>query len=102
MLIWKRSTPYVLLLAAFVTFVRAGNLAATPAGARPAKQSGRTQAHAGYQSDGERVFMQNCARCHDAPQSFAQQVSGTIVRHMRVRASLSRKDEQDLLKFLNP
>jgi mono/diheme cytochrome c family protein len=53
-------------------------------------------------NDGERVFKQNCARCHQAPQGFAPQVSGTIVRHMRVRASLSRKDERELLKFLNP
>lgn len=51
---------------------------------------------------GERVFKQNCSRCHEAPQSFPPQISGTIVRHMRVRASLSAQDEKALLKFLNP
>lgn len=55
-----------------------------------------------HQSDGKRVFEQNCSRCHDAPQGFAPQISGTIVRHMRVRASLSEKDMQALMRFLNP
>lgn len=57
---------------------------------------------ASYSSDGERVFKQNCSRCHNAPQSFPPQISGTVIRHMRVRASLSGEDEQKLLKFLNP
>jgi len=53
-------------------------------------------------SEGERVFKQNCARCHQSPQGFPPQISGTIVRHMRVRANLSRDDERAILKFLNP
>jgi len=53
-------------------------------------------------SDGQRVFEQNCSRCHSAPQSFPPSISGTIVRHMRVRASLSKDDEKALLRFLNP
>ncbi|UWZ82261.1 c-type cytochrome [Occallatibacter riparius] len=54
------------------------------------------------ESRGQRVFRQNCARCHDAPQSFPPSVSGTILRHMRVRASLSAQDEKALLQFMNP
>ncbi len=53
-------------------------------------------------TSGELLFQQNCARCHDAPQSFPPRISGTIVRHMRVRALLSERDEKELLKFLNP
>lgn len=53
-------------------------------------------------SDGQRVFRQNCARCHDAPQSFPPQITGTVLRHMRVRASLSANDEKALLEFMNP
>jgi cytochrome c2 len=53
-------------------------------------------------SQGERVFKQNCARCHDAPQGFSPRISGTVIRHMRVRASLAAEDEKKLLKFLNP
>ena len=54
------------------------------------------------QSRGERVFNQNCARCHEAPQSFPPQVAGTILRHMRVRASLSAQDEKAVMEFMNP
>jgi hypothetical protein len=54
------------------------------------------------QDEGERIFQQNCSRCHWAPDGFSSRISGTIVRHMRVRASLSRHDEEELLRFLNP
>jgi cytochrome c5 len=53
-------------------------------------------------SAGEQVFKQNCSRCHDAPQSFSPRISGTVIRHMRVRSSLSEQDEKKLLRFLNP
>lgn len=52
--------------------------------------------------EGERIFSQQCSRCHNAPEGFSPRISGTIVRHMRVRASLSKHDEEELLHFLNP
>jgi len=52
--------------------------------------------------EGERIFEQNCSRCHTAPEGFSPRISGTIVHHMRVRASLSQHDQQELLRFLNP
>ncbi len=52
--------------------------------------------------EGERVFTQNCSRCHNAPEGFSPRISGTIAQHMRVRAGLSREDEKVLLRFLNP
>lgn len=55
-----------------------------------------------HHEGGERIFQQQCSRCHAAPEGFSTRISGTIVRHMRVRASLSQKDEQELLRFLNP
>ena len=54
------------------------------------------------QDEGDRIFQQNCSRCHWAPDGFSSRISGTIVRHMRVRASLSQRDEEELLRFLNP
>jgi len=54
------------------------------------------------EDDGQKVFEQNCSRCHNAPEGFSPRISGTIVRHMRVRAGLSREDEQKLLHFFNP
>lgn len=56
----------------------------------------------GQESIGQRKFNQNCSRCHRAPQSFPPSISGTILKHMRVRASLSQQDERDILRFLNP
>ena len=54
------------------------------------------------QSEGEKIFAQNCARCHTPPDGFSPHISGTILFHMRVRASLSAHDEQELLRFFNP
>jgi cytochrome c5 len=54
------------------------------------------------EDEGERIFEQNCSRCHNAPEGFSPRISGTIVRHMRVRASLSKHDEEELLHFFNP
>jgi hypothetical protein len=65
--------------------------------AKPFKDSTRNQ-----QDEGTRVFERNCSRCHNAPDGFSMRISGTIVRHMRVRASLSRHDEELLLKYFNP
>jgi len=53
-------------------------------------------------NEGERVFMQNCSRCHNPPDGFSPRIAGSIVRHMRVRANLSEKDAQALLRFFNP
>jgi cytochrome c5 len=69
--------------------------------AKPSKNLARKQPSQ-PQDDGERVFKQNCSRCHAAPEGFPPSISGTIVRHMRVRAGLSQRDEKALLRFFNP
>jgi len=57
----------------------------------------------GSSSDpGERVFNANCARCHTAPMTLPPRITGTVILHMRVRARLSRADEQLFLKYLAP
>jgi cytochrome c5 len=58
-----------------------------------------SQPHA---DEGERVFEQQCSRCHNTPEGFSPHISATIVRHMRVRASISKHDEEELLHFFNP
>ncbi|HEY1578320.1 MAG TPA: hypothetical protein VGF82_14725 [Terracidiphilus sp.] len=67
-----------------------------------AKTESKKNSSAAQQSAGERKFNQNCSRCHKAPVSFPPSISGTILKHMRVRASLSEQDERDILRFLNP
>ena len=69
--------------------------------AKPYKDPVRKQA-VEKQDDGERVFQQHCSRCHTAPDGFSPRISGTVVRHMQVRASLSQHEEQELLHFFNP
>lgn len=64
-------------------------------------QAGKTT-NSHFHSEGERVFVQNCARCHTPPEGFSPRISGTIVLHMRVRANLSARDEQELLRYFNP
>jgi mono/diheme cytochrome c family protein len=71
----------------------------------PREKEGRNMAthHSSTEiARGETVFEQNCSRCHNAPQGFPPQISGTILRHMRIRASLSAADERALLRFMNP
>jgi cytochrome c5 len=70
--------------------------------AKPASQQQDKQSHQDQDDDGERIFEANCSRCHNTPDGFPPRISGTIVRHMRVRASLSAHDEQELLRFFNP
>ena len=84
-------------------------LAASSALAIAAKQDGATSSAPGAnkqpakaRNEGERVFQQHCSRCHSAPEGFSPRISGTIVRHMRVRASLSQHEEDELLHFFNP
>ena len=50
----------------------------------------------------ERVFQSNCGRCHYAPESLNSRITGTIVRHMRVRANLSAEEERMIRSYLNP
>ena len=54
------------------------------------------------QKSGEEVFQQNCSRCHKPPMSIAPRITGTVIMHMRVRAKLSKQDEQALLRYLAP
>jgi cytochrome c5 len=73
--------------------------------ASPAKHSEQTSAstdHAQPPDPGERIFKTNCARCHTPPMSLPPRIAGTVLMHMRVRASLSQRDEQLLLRFIAP
>ena len=75
------------------------NSAATNANQKPAKVK---SVHTTQPRDGQQVFAENCERCHNAPQGFSPSISGTVVKHMRVRANLSKEDEQALMRFFNP
>jgi hypothetical protein len=66
------------------------------------KQAPAPAATASAPDPGERKFQANCSRCHNAPDQLSPRITGTVVRHMRVRALLSAQDERDILRYLSP
>jgi cytochrome c5 len=52
--------------------------------------------------EGERLFHTHCGRCHNPPEDLSPREARAVVRQMRVRATLSERDERALLKFLAP
>jgi cytochrome c5 len=97
----KHLLAYVLGLCAMSTTLQpqAQDTPQAPTQAGNKKAVAPTQQH---QDEGQRIFEQNCSRCHTMPGGFSTRISGTIVMHMRIRASLSQHDAQELLRFLNP
>jgi cytochrome c5 len=49
---------------------------------------------------GEQRFHANCGRCHAAPQKFPPRMMATIVRHMRVRATITDEDMRLVLFYM--
>lgn len=49
---------------------------------------------------GEQRFRANCGRCHAAPQKFPPRAMATIVRHMRVRATITDEDMRLVLFYM--
>src|ERR1700722_14472911 len=45
----------------------------------------------------EKRFRANCNRCHAAPHNFPPRMMATMVRHMRVRASITDEDMRYIL-----
>ena len=58
-----------------------------------------TQANA-MRLEGEKRFHANCGRCHAAPQKFPPRMMATIVRHMRVRATITDEDMRLVLYYM--
>lgn len=49
---------------------------------------------------GEQRFRANCGRCHAAPQKFPPRMMATILRHMRVRATITAEDKRLILFYM--
>ena len=49
---------------------------------------------------GEQRFRANCGRCHAAPQKFPPRMMKTILRHMRVRATVTAEDQRLILFYM--
>ena len=69
----------------------------------PGSASGSSKAvHEGAVSrfEGEKRYRANCGRCHMAPHKFPPRMMATIVRHMRVRATITDEDMQLILRYM--
>jgi cytochrome c5 len=96
-----RLLPAVLMVLAGPMLLAQSATTFKPAAKAPAKATGKIDATK-VSDVGQRKFQANCGRCHAAPEQLSPSISGTVVRHMRVRANLSAQDEKDILKFLVP
>lgn len=102
-MIMKQHRPIALLLCflAFASYVAAG----TPARKDVAKESNVAPVVHNNDSDtmrvqGEQRFRANCGRCHAAPQKFPPRVMNTVLRHMRVRATITDDDTRMILFYM--
>ena len=50
--------------------------------------------------EGERRYHANCGRCHMAPPKFAPRMMATIIRHMRVRATITDQEMRSILHYM--
>jgi cytochrome c5 len=50
---------------------------------------------------GEQRFRANCSRCHAAPQKFPPRMMKTVLRHMRVRATITDEDMRLVLFYMS-
>jgi cytochrome c5 len=49
---------------------------------------------------GEQRFRANCGRCHAAPHKFPPRMMATVLRHMRVRATITAEDQRLILFYM--
>ena len=55
---------------------------------------------AAARAEGEKRYRANCGRCHMAPHKFPPRMMATIVRHMRVRATITDEDMHYILRYM--
>ena len=51
--------------------------------------------------EGEKRYHANCGRCHAAPPKFSRRMMATIIRHMRVRATITDEDMRLILHYMS-
>jgi mono/diheme cytochrome c family protein len=93
----------VFLTLAFVSFVFAAE-SSSRKGAAGKDASGTPVVHTtdadSLRLEGEQRFHANCGRCHAAPQKFPPRMMKTVLRHMRVRATITDDDMRLILLYM--
>lgn len=65
-----------------------------------AKQARTIRSETFTLAEGEKRFRQNCGRCHGAPDKFPPRMTATVLRHMRVRATITDEDARLVLWYM--
>ena len=98
-----KTTILSIVLAALGTLALASSLfAGSPSAKKEASEAAVVNASdaGGMRIEGEKRFHANCGRCHAAPQKFPPRMMGTVLRHMRVRATITEADRRLILFFM--
>lgn len=82
-------------------FVGSISTAGSPASQQPAGTT-TSPSSANATAEGAQVWATNCVRCHSVPEKIPPREVRAVLRQMRIRANLSTRDEQLLIKFLTP
>ena len=81
----------------FATTLVAGSRSGKDAPAAPVVQNGDADR---MRIEGEKRYHANCGRCHAAPQKFPPRMMATVLRHMRVRATITEEDRRLILFYM--
>jgi mono/diheme cytochrome c family protein len=94
---------FSIALLAIVLLISALSVFAFPQDSGEKQKPAKTATTKSTSADpGEKAFKENCGRCHKPPDSLSPRETKAVLQHMRVRAMLTQKDEQLILKFLAP
>lgn len=88
------------------SFVLAEEPAGKPSGTPAAKKDEGSGPVVHFTDDsmriqGEQRFRANCSRCHATPQKFPPCMMKTVLRHMRVRATITDEDMRLVLFYMS-
>jgi len=90
--------PTLLFALSFVSTLFAGGPAAKKdTTIQPVVSSGDADS---MRIEGEQRYRANCGRCHAAPQKFPPRMMATVLRHMRVRATITAEDRRLILLYM--
>jgi len=74
-----------------------------PSGKKDAASAPIVQTHDAdtMRVQGEQRYRANCGRCHAAPRKFPPRMMATVLRHMRVRATITDEDMRLVLFYMS-
>jgi hypothetical protein len=101
--IWMTAAALVLAAGgglAIVGCTTGGQPAVSATGAAPGMLAADEEAP--LESAGARLWAENCIRCHNmrTPDSLSDRQWEVVMQHMRVRANLTAREQEQILRFL--